>query len=250
MSVFIDTVLTGVIGVDLLAIARTDSEAATLITSTIDPRDHAFILGSTNPALQPLNDLMIAAEQQGKTGVALQAVEDEWNAQAGLKLFHEAVIDNIKAGVHVDKEGLIQKFLMASKGKSFSEAHALAKTITGVDVFFDWEAPRTREGYYRYRGGCQCAVNRARAYAPYADLIWMESKLPDFAQAKEFADGVHEIWPQQKLAYNLSPSFNWKKAMPRAEQENIHQTSWRVRLLLVLRYSGRPSLYGLDQPQL
>lgn len=47
----------------------------------------------------------------------------------------------------------------------------------------------------------------------------MESKLPDFKQAQEFAQGVHAVWPEQKLAYNLSPSFNWKTAMPRAEQE-------------------------------
>lgn len=208
-----------IMGVDLLAVCRTDSEAATLITSTIDPRDHAFVLGATNSALQPLNDLMIAAEAQGKTGDELQAIEDKWNAQAGLKLFDEAVVDTINSGVHVNKEGLIQEFLSASKGKSNSEARAIAKGLTGVDMHFDWDAPRTREGYYRYRGGCQCAVNRARAYAPFSDLIWMESKMPDFHQAKEFADGVHEVWPEQKLAYNLSPSFNWKAAMPRAEQE-------------------------------
>lgn len=186
------------LGTDLLAIARTDSEAATLITSTIDPRDHAFVLGSTNPALQPLNDLMIAAEAAGKNGAELQAVEDAWNAQAQLKLFPEAVADAINAGVHVDKAGLISQFNELSKGKSNSESRAIAKGLTGVDVQFDWDAPRTREGYYRYRGGCQCAVNRAIAYAPYADLIWMESKLPDFAQAKEFADGVHAVWPEQK----------------------------------------------------
>ena len=162
---------------------------------------------------------MIAAEQQGKEGAALQAIEDNWNKQAGLKLFHEAVTDTINAGVHVNKQGLIDEFTRQARGKSNQEARALAKGLTGVDVYFDWDAPRTREGYYRYKGGCQCAVNRARAYASFADLIWMESKLPDFAQAKEFADGVHEVWPEQKLAYNLSPSFNWKKAMPRAEQE-------------------------------
>ncbi|OQO06037.1 Isocitrate lyase [Cryoendolithus antarcticus] len=208
-----------IMGTDLLAIARTDSEAATLITSTIDPRDHAFVLGSTNPALQPLNDLMLAAEASGKSGAALQAVEDAWNATASLKLFPEAVADTINAGVHVDKAGLISEFARLSKGKSNSEARAIAKGLTGVDVHFDWDAPRTREGYYRYRGGCECAVNRAIAYAPYADLIWMESKLPDFKQAKLFADGVHAVWPQQKLAYNLSPSFNWKAAMPASEQE-------------------------------
>ncbi|KAL9082461.1 MAG: hypothetical protein Q9159_006413 [Coniocarpon cinnabarinum] len=208
-----------IMGVDLLAVARTDAEAATLITSTIDPRDHAFVLGSTNPALQPLNDLMIAAEGQGKSGDALQAIEDNWNNQAGLKLFPETVIDTINAGVHVNKQSLIDQFLAQSKGKSNAEARAIAKGLTGVDVFFDWDAPRTREGYYRYRGGCACAVMRAQAYAPVADLIWMESKLPDFSQAKDFADGVHAAYPEQKLAYNLSPSFNWKTAMPRAEQE-------------------------------
>lgn len=208
-----------IMGSDLLAIARTDSEAATLITSTIDPRDHAFILGATNPALQPLSDLMIAAEQSGKSGDALQAIEDQWNAQAGMKLFTDAVLDTIEAGVHVNKKELARQFLESAKGKSNSEARAIAKGLTGVDIHWDWDSPRTREGYYRYQGGCQCAINRAVAFAPYADLIWMESKLPDFAQAKEFADGVHAVWPEQKLAYNLSPSFNWKAAMPQSDQE-------------------------------
>ncbi|KAG8529463.1 isocitrate lyase 1 [Bacidia gigantensis] len=207
-----------IMGSDLLLIARTDSEAATLITSTIDHRDHAFVLGTTNPALQPLNDLMIAAEQSGKSGAELEAVEDAWNVQAGLKLFNDAVEDTINAGVHVDKPALINEYRAASRGKSNSEARALAKTLTGVDVPWDWDAPRTREGYYRYQGGIATAVNRGRAYAPYADLLWMESKLPDYDLAKQFADGVHSLWPEQKLAYNLSPSFNWKNAMPQAEQ--------------------------------
>lgn len=181
-----------------MAIARTDSEAATLITSTIDHRDHGFIVGATNPNLQPLNDLMVAAEQAGKTGDALQAIEDQWTAQAGLKLFDEAVIDTINAGVHPNKPALIEQYQKDVKGKSNSEARAIAKGITGVDIFFNWESPRTREGYYRYKGGTQCAVNRAVAYAPFADLIWMESKLPDYKQAKQFADGVHAVWPEQK----------------------------------------------------
>lgn len=186
------------IGTDLLAIARTDSEAATLITSTIDHRDHAFILGATNPNLQPLNDLMVAAEQAGKNGNDLQAIEDQWTTQAGLKLFDDAVIDVIKSSVPGNKNGLIEQYTKAVKGKSNSEARAIAKGITGVDIYFDWDAPRTREGYYRIRGGTQTAINRAIAYAPFADLIWMESKLPDYKQAKEFADGVHAVWPEQK----------------------------------------------------
>lgn len=212
-----------IMGTDLLAIARTDSEAATLITSTIDPRDHHYIQGSTNPNLQPLNDLMVAAEAAGKNGDDLQAIEDAWVKQANLKLFSEAVIDSINAGVHVNKKELIEQFKKQSAGKSNAEARAIAKGLTGVDVYFDWDAARTREGYYRYQGGCETAINRAIAYAPFADLIWMESKLPDYKQAKQFADGVHAVWPEQKLAYNLSPSFNWKTAMPRDEQETYIQ---------------------------
>ncbi|KAK6192884.1 hypothetical protein LQW54_013020 [Pestalotiopsis sp. IQ-011] len=208
-----------IMGSDLLAVARTDAEAATLITTTIDPRDHAFIMGSTNPNLQPLNELMLAAEQAGKSGDQLQAIEDTWLQQAGLKRFDEAVVEAINNGALPDKKALADKYLTQAKGKSHSEALALAQSIAKVNVFFDWDAPRTREGYYRLKGGCDCAVNRAVAYAPYCDAIWMESKLPDFKQAQEFASGVHAVWPEQKLAYNLSPSFNWKSAMPRDEQE-------------------------------
>ncbi|KAH6627033.1 isocitrate lyase [Chaetomium sp. MPI-SDFR-AT-0129] len=207
-----------IMGSDLLAIARTDAEAATLITTTIDPRDHAFILGSTNPNLQPLNDLMVAAERAGKAGDALQEIEDKWLAQANIKRFDDAVLDAIAAS---GTSAQADRYRQAIKGKQMSntEARAVAREILGRDIYFDWDAPRTREGYYRLKGGCDCSVNRAIAYAPYCDAIWMESKLPDFKQAEEFARGVHAVWPEQKLAYNLSPSFNWKTAMPRAEQE-------------------------------
>ncbi|EAQ85852.1 hypothetical protein CHGG_07105 [Chaetomium globosum CBS 148.51] len=221
-----------IMGSDLLAIARTDAEAATLITTTIDPRDHAFILGSTNPNLQPLNDLMVAAERAGKSGDALQAIEDKWLAQANLKRFDDAVLDAIAASGSANAKGLADQYRSAIQGKQLSnaEARAVARGILGKDVHFDWDAPRTREGYYRLKGGCDCSVNRAIAYAPYCDAIWMESKLPDFKQAEEFARGVHAVWPEQKLAYNLSPSFNWKTAMPRAEQETY------IRRLATLGY--------------
>jgi isocitrate lyase len=141
---------------------------------------------------------MIAAEAAGKNGAELQAIEDTWTAQAGLKLFNDAVIDIINKGVHVNKKEITAQFLAAVKGKSNTEARAIARGITGVDIAWDWDAPRTREGYYRLQGGCECAINRAIAYAPYADAIWMESKLPDYKQAEQFAKGVHAVYPEQK----------------------------------------------------
>lgn len=70
---------------------------------------------------------------------------------------------------------------------------------------------RTSEGFFRTRGGVKAAIARAIAYAPYADLLWCETSHPDLDEAREFAEGVHEKFPGKMLAYNCSPSFNWKK---------------------------------------
>lgn len=104
-----------VLGVDTIIIARTDADAADLITSDIDERDHAFITGE-----------------------------------------------------------------------------------------------RTPEGFYRTRAGIDQAIARGLAYAPYADLVWCETSTPNLDEAKRFADAIHEKFPGKMLAYNCSPSFNWK----------------------------------------
>ncbi|GIH68462.1 isocitrate lyase [Sphaerimonospora thailandensis] len=105
-----------VAGVSTLVIARTDAQAATLLTSDVDPRDQAFVTGD-----------------------------------------------------------------------------------------------RTAEGFYRVRGGVEACVARGLAYAPYADLLWMETSTPDLDVAREFAEAIKARYPDQMLAYNCSPSFNWKK---------------------------------------
>jgi isocitrate lyase len=69
---------------------------------------------------------------------------------------------------------------------------------------------RTPEGFYGYKGGLECAIARALAYAPYADLLWCETSTPDIGEAREFAEAVHARFPGKMLAYNCSPSFNWK----------------------------------------
>ncbi|WP_404273353.1 isocitrate lyase [Yersinia similis] len=70
---------------------------------------------------------------------------------------------------------------------------------------------RTAEGFFRTRAGIEQAISRGLAYAPYADLVWCETSTPDLALAKRFADAVHAQFPGKLLAYNCSPSFNWKK---------------------------------------
>jgi isocitrate lyase len=105
-----------VLGVPTVLIARTDAEAASLLTNDIDPRDHEFITGE-----------------------------------------------------------------------------------------------RTAEGFYRVRSGTRAAIARALSYAPYVDMIWCETSTPDINDAREFADGVHAKFPGKLLAYNCSPSFNWRR---------------------------------------
>jgi isocitrate lyase len=70
---------------------------------------------------------------------------------------------------------------------------------------------RTAEGFFRIEGGIEMAIARGLAYAPFADLIWCETSTPDLDEAKRFADGIHAKFPGKLLAYNCSPSFNWKK---------------------------------------
>ena len=91
-----------------------------------------------------------------------------------------------------------------------------AKLITSdVDPrdlpFIDSARGRTAEGFFHLKGSLECAIARAKAYAPFADVLWCETSHPDLVEARQFAEGVHRDFPGKKLAYNCSPSFNWKK---------------------------------------
>lgn len=91
-------------------------------------------------------------------------------------------------------------------------ADLLTSDVDEVDQPFT-TGERTSEGFFRVRGGIEPVLARAKAYAPYADLIWVETGTPDLGLAREFAQELHKDFPDQKLAYNCSPSFNWKAAL-------------------------------------
>jgi isocitrate lyase len=80
---------------------------------------------------------------------------------------------------------------------------------------------RTDEGFYRTNPGMDQAIARGVAYAPYADLVWCETSEPDYEEAERFAAAIHEKYPDKPLAYNCSPSFNWKKALSDDEIANF-----------------------------
>lgn len=206
-----------VMGTETVLVARTDAVAATLIQSNIDTRDHQFILGATNPSLRGrgLATLLSEAMAAGKSGPELQAMEDEWLAKAQLKTFSECVCDTIKGLANIseaEKARRLNEWMNQTrfdKGVSNEQAREIASRLGLPNLFWDWDLPRTREGFYRFKGSVEAAIIRGWAFAPHTDLIWMETSSPDLVECTKFAKGVKSMHPEIMLAYNLSPSFNW-----------------------------------------
>jgi isocitrate lyase len=92
-------------------------------------------------------------------------------------------------------------------------ANLLTSDIDERDRPFIESRERTSEGFFRVKAGLAQAIARGRAYAPYADMLWCETGHPDLGEARQFAEGIHKEFPGKPLAYNCSPSFNWKKKL-------------------------------------
>jgi isocitrate lyase len=90
-------------------------------------------------------------------------------------------------------------------------AQLITSDVDPLDQPFIQSADRTYEGFFRINGGLDYAIARGLAYAPYADLIWCETSRPDVGEAREFAQAIHAKYPGKLLAYNCSPSFNWRR---------------------------------------
>ncbi|GLB35716.1 putative isocitrate lyase PEP mutase superfamily, isocitrate lyase family protein [Lyophyllum shimeji] len=192
-------------------IARTDAESARLISSNVDVADHEFILGTTTKGTDSLAQVLSEAEARGATGAEVDQLEKDWTASHEMVTFDQAVKKAIDNTNIVNKEEAYKSYLSAAAGKSNNEARAVAADIMGENVFWDCELPRTREGYYHYTGGIEAAIKRTMAYAPYADLLWLETKAPDLEQARYFSRKIREKYPGKWFVYNLSPSFNWSQ---------------------------------------
>jgi isocitrate lyase len=82
---------------------------------------------------------------------------------------------------------------------------------------------RTAEGFFRVRDGLDAAIARSLAYAPYADVLWFETSLPDMGEARAFAEEIHKSFPGKLLAYNCSPSFNWKRHLDEGQIATFQQ---------------------------
>lgn len=194
-----------IMGTETVVVARTDAEAATLLDSNVDYRDHPFILGTTNENLPGLNEQLRTAKESGASQQDLIDIFSKWEPQAGLMTYGQAVEKALAAS---GKQGQVAEWRAKSSKLSHNDARKLAASY-GVNPYWCWEKPRTAEGYYRISPGLDYCVARAIAYSPYADLIWMETGKPGIKLARKFAEGVRKVRPHQLFAYNLSPSFNW-----------------------------------------
>jgi isocitrate lyase len=135
---------------------------------------------------------------------------EAWQSEANLTGYPQAVADVIefRAGEGERFDMSAGEWLAFANRTSFHAARARARSM-GIDIIWDCEAPKTPEGYYQIQGGIEYAIARSLAVAPFADLLWMETKTANLADARRFAEAIHAEFPAKMLAYNLSPSFNW-----------------------------------------
>ncbi|MGF2946405.1 isocitrate lyase ICL2 [Mycobacterium sp. Lab-001] len=133
-----------------------------------------------------------------------------WEDDAGLMTYGEAVSEVLQFG---ESEGepvdmSPEAWRRFAQRASLYTAREKAREL-GADPGWDCELAKTPEGYYQIRGGIPYAIAKSLAAAPFADILWMETKTADLADAREFAEAIHARFPEKMLAYNLSPSFNW-----------------------------------------
>jgi isocitrate lyase len=141
---------------------------------------------------------------------AADAFLEVWEAAAGLKTLAEAVAETMafRADEGVQLTMTPDEWREFAATAPWSSARAAAEGM-GLSVWWDPERAMSPEGYYQVRGSIEYAIAKSLAAAPYADLLWMETKTADLEDARTFAKAIHAAHPDKMLAYNLSPSFNW-----------------------------------------
>jgi isocitrate lyase len=135
---------------------------------------------------------------------------ETWQSEAGMKTYALAVAEvlEFRASEGERFDMTVDEWLAFAKRASFYEARERAKSM-GVHVIWNCEHPKTPEGFYHIQAGIDFAIAKSLAVAPFADLLWMETKTADLEDAEKFAHAIHTQYPDKMLAYNLSPSFSW-----------------------------------------
>lgn len=237
--------------------------AANNTNNTTYPDQSLYPVDSVPRVVKGINNAFRRADQidfsEGKTDIDyfLPIVADAEAGFGGALNAYELMMHMIEAGaagVHFEDQLASEKKCGHLGGKVLVptsqmirtlNAARLAADVAGVDTVImartDAEAAtlitsnhdpldaefitdeRTEEGFYKFKNGIDACIARGLAYAPYADLLWFETSTPDLDQAKKFADAIHAVYPDQRLAYNCSPSFNWRKFLTETECESFQR---------------------------
>lgn len=237
--------------------------AANNTANTTYPDQSLYPVNSVPTVVKGINNAFRRADQidysEGKTDTDyfLPIVADAEAGFGGALNAYELMMHMIEAGaagVHFEDQlasekkcGHLGGKVLVPTGQMIRTLNAarLAADVAGVDTVImartDAEAAtlitsdhdpldhdfiiqeRTEEGFFKFRNGIDACIQRGLAYAPYADLLWFETSTPDIQQATKFAQAIHAKYPDQMLAYNCSPSFNWRKFLSEEECETFQR---------------------------
>uniref|UniRef100_A0A8H7N4Y7 Isocitrate lyase n=1 Tax=Bionectria ochroleuca TaxID=29856 RepID=A0A8H7N4Y7_BIOOC len=192
-----------VMGTNTLLMCRCDTDRSQFITSTIDPRDHEYIIGATKD-LESLVEYVAQGMAEGKSYVQAR---DEWKSQAGLMTFDQAVKEKA-----TEEEYQQYASKAISYGISLKQKRRIAKESVKQDVFFDWELPRSKEGQYMWKPSVKTIVERAILVAPLGDMTWARMDAPVWKDIVEFHTEVRKVYPDRMFAFGFTGMYNYEAA--------------------------------------
>ncbi|KAH6967739.1 isocitrate lyase [Ilyonectria sp. MPI-CAGE-AT-0026] len=192
-----------VMGTNTLLMCRCDTDRSQFITSTIDPRDHEYIIGAT----KDIEPLVVAVAKGMAEGSSYMQARDEWKSRSGLMTYDEAVKEKATDQQYQDYSSKATVF-----GTSLNERRRIAKSILGDDIFFDWDLPRSKEGQYMWRPSVKTIVERAVLAAPFGDMTWARMDAPVWKDIVEFHTEIRKVYPSRLFAFGFTGMYDYEKA--------------------------------------
>ncbi|KAL4941386.1 isocitrate lyase [Aspergillus oleicola] len=209
-----------IMGAETMLLCRCDTDHSSYITSVVDTRDHAWILGATK-RVEPLSKVLSKAMADGKD---VLSVQKEWLESADLKTFDEAVA---AAASNSDPDGLkayqdvIKQITTATSSPSITERRELATQYVpeaSSTLFFDWDLSRTPEGSYRWAPTVDAVISRALLASGLGEATWARMDYPVKSDIEAFHLGVRKVHPDRKFAFGYTGGYDWLKAGWTAEE--------------------------------
>ncbi|RSL39423.1 hypothetical protein CEP54_016326 [Fusarium duplospermum] len=196
---------------DTMLLCRCESNSAEFITSVADPRDHAYVLGATKD-VPPFAQVVEEANRAGKDYTTVKA---EWKAAAGLMTFDEAV-----QAVATEEQYTSYLSSVADQIVPLHKRRALAKSLVGQDVAFDWELPRTPLGQYMWQWSVKAVIDRCLLAAPLGDLTWSRQDKKDMG---EFHSAIKAVYPERMFAFGFTGAYDFSTGgYSPGEVESLH----------------------------